>query len=367
MSNFVVLHQLLEKEVPKKKLKTGSSSDSLSSVSAPDIKAEDVENISNISNVSLKTKDNSLLNQSQELLKGKDAVSDIIKSMAIVYHCKLEENINLQREFLFLCMYYGIIKPAMTLEAIGKSQGKTHAWNSLTRERVKQIVDLGVSIIKENFTHNNSSFNKSHSLVAELLDQKKTSFITIDDVLKLKYFQSFCDNTKGLIAFLNDCGVKQIAYRKEYYFYLSTGSRKNIIKEIQKQNKEVRKEQTAANMAKKSKTVTYVPSEIKNYLNQQSESLSMGLNELYELIFVSFIHHNPYEQMAYIFPKTKSWKARQGTAQWEQIGIYMDKELFENVKTIVKKLKKAQRAVSLMSFFCQAFTWYYENERAKKQ
>ncbi len=311
MSNFAVLHKLLKK---------GSSLD---------------------------------ISQTQESLK-----STLIKQLSDVYKQKLLLNDNLEREFLFLCMHYGLIDPAMTLEAIGKAQPK----GELTRERVRQIIDSVLHLLKGN----NSPYEISRSLIAEQIQENGTIFIRIEDLLKKTYFESFKKNVKGLISFLNDCGVKQVAYRKEYYLYLDDTKRQEVIKAIQKENKDIRKNKTILNMSKKAKTVTYVPKETKDFLAAHAKSKSLGLNEAYEHIFKTFIDSNPYSVLAYTFPKTKSWKARKGTAQWEQIGIYIEKDLFEQIKAIVKKLKKDKKSVSFMSFICQSFIWYHNQAENKK-
>lgn len=58
---------------------------------------------------------------------------------------------------------------------------------------------------------------------------KDNSFLRAEDLLTHVYFSKFKKNIKGLIAFLNDCGVRQIAYRKNYYFYLDTLKRKSVV------------------------------------------------------------------------------------------------------------------------------------------
>lgn len=284
----------------------------------------------------------------------------LIKELYKIYRIELSKNKNIEREILFLTMYYGLIEPAMTLEAIGKIQPQP-----LTRERVRQIINSVLLLLSE-LPHSNTSknpFQKAKIKIKEILLTSDNKFILLTDILNNKYFDCFKKNTKGLIAFLNDCGIKQIAYRKDYYLYLPSEDRTLIIKEIQTYNKSIRKTLTIKNMLLKSKTVTYVPENIKKFLIQQAEDKKIGLNELYENIFKEFIQKNPYKDISYTFGKTKSWQSRKGLAEWEQIGIYIDKKLFDKLKSIVKKLKERKTNISFMSFVSQSFIWYYNQQQ----
>ncbi len=114
-------------------------------------------------------------------------------------------------------------------------------------------------------------------------------------------------------------------------------------------------------MAIKSKTVTYVPNQVRNFLLQQSTEKNINLNPLYENILKEFIKNKPFKANKFCFGKTKSWKARNGKAQWQQIGIYINKSIFDLIKKNVEHIKDdLNKTVSLMSFICQAFIWYYE-------
>ena len=106
-------------------------------------------------------------------------------------------------------------------------------------------------------------------------------------------------------------------------------------------------------MSQKAKTVTYVPNEVRDHLLSYSEKKNINLNPLYETIINQFIDGRPFEKDSYKFSKTKSWKARKGKAQWQQVGIYIDKDIFNNVKKSVSHIKKDLRKnVSMMSFIC---------------
>lgn len=64
------------------------------------------------------------------------------------------------------------------------------------------------------------------------------------------------------------------------------------------------------------------------------------MNPLYEKILLEFIARRPFENPEFTFSRTKSWKARKGKAQWQQIGIYINKSVFSSVKDLVKEIKK---------------------------
>lgn len=264
-------------------------------------------------------------------------------------------NENISRELYFVGLYYGLVADAMTLENIGKSQPQ-----QLTRERVRQIIDSVLGKIKNHpIKGYTDPFIKTQEMFSIALG--KNTFIRIEDLIKHDYFTSFKKNVKGLISFLNDCGIRQIAYRKKYYFYPETYVRKDIVQSIQKENKTLRREQTIENMTHKAKTVTYVPDEVRTHLLNYSQKHKLNLNPLYETILTKYIEKKPYEAESYVFSRTKSWKARKGKAKWQQIGIYIDKDIFYEIKETVASIKKDLRKnVSLMSFICQAFVWHYE-------
>lgn len=276
---------------------------------------------------------------------------------SLLSHIASEFHEDICRELNFLTLYYGIQDNALTLEAIGQAQE-----SPLTRERVRQIIDsvleplIKVPNINNPYTHSTNLFN-------QILGDKK--FLRLDELFENTYFSSFKRNVKGLIAFLNDCNIRQIAYRKNYYFYPVKFKRQDIINEIQKENKHFRREKTLEKMSHKAKTVTYVPDGVRQHLLDYAEKTKSNLNPMYEEILNDFINKKPYEAESYEFSKTKSWKARKGKAQWQQIGIYIEKDIFDLIKEKVIFIKSdLNKKVSLMSFICQAFVWHYENNKS---
>ena len=262
------------------------------------------------------------------------------------------------REFYFLATYYGLCGKALTLENIGQTQEQP-----LTRERIRQIINSAIITIKnlKNDKYENS-YLKANRLFNEILEDK--NFIRLEDILNNEFFSSFSKNTKGLISFLNDCDIRQIAYRKNYYFYPIRYERKSVIDQIQKQNKNIRRTETVKKMSLKSKTVTYVPNEVRTHLLSYATTNKINLNPLYEAILLEFISKKPFNNSEYLFARTKSWKARKGKAQWQQIGIYINKEIFDDIKLNVNFIKEnLKKNVSLMSFICQAFVWHYEKNK----
>lgn len=253
-----------------------------------------------------------------------------------------------EREISFLMMYYGIESKAHTLEKIGEQQNP-----KLTRERVRQIISIAIRKIDPEY----------FDIVKDGYLSIKKEQIGVDalSITKNELFKGFSKNIKGLSAILNDCGIKQVAYRKKVYYYSHNDSRTNVVKFIQKINKEERRKKTLANMSKKAKTVTYVPTDVKDWLKKIARTEKINLNPLYEKIINNFISKSPYTFDEFNFAKTKSWKARKGKAEWSQVGIYIDRNLFEEIKVEIQKISdKAKKNVSLMGFISQAFVWYKE-------
>ena len=293
---------------------------------------------------------NKLIKKGNKIKEPNNLYEQLIKHIANNY------DDSLKRETDFLTLYYGLQDKAYTLESIGSLQEK-----KLTRERVRQIIDSLLKKLKENFNVKDNPYNYAQEEFKNVLKDK--DFIRLDELFSNIYFQCFKKNIKGLIAFLNDCEIRQIAYRKNYYFYDKNQKRSDIITQIQKENKHNRREQTIEKMSKKAKTVTYVPNEIREYLLLHSKECDKNLNPIYEEIIKSFIKSKPYNEQLFQFSRTKSWRARKGKAQWQQIGIYIDKEVFELIKQEVNYIKtNLNKKVSIMSFICQSFVWYYEQK-----
>lgn len=292
---------------------------------------------------------NKIIKKGKKITNPENLVDLLIKYFSDVF------NDNIARELYFVGLYYGLVDNAMTLENIGKAQPQV-----LTRERVRQIIDSVLNKIKNvNISGYDNPFSKTQEIFTNILKDK--SFLRIEDLLEEEYFSGFKKNVKGLIAFLNDCGIRQIAYRKKYYFYLKSFNRKDIVQFIQKENKSLRREKTVENMSHKAKTVTYVPDEVRNHLLNYAQKNKLNLNPLYEEILNNYMDAKPYVSPDYVFSRTKSWKARKGKAQWQQIGIYIEKDIFISIKNAVTTIKKdLKKNVSLMSFICQAFVWHYE-------
>lgn len=275
---------------------------------------------------------------------------------------------HIARDIYFLCLYYGLLKhsssnEALTLESIGNTQEPP-----LSRERVRQIIDSTLKKMQNFFITENSldksffnPFHYSNKIFQQTLATRDTLFLSIEDILTDSFFSGFNKNHKGFIAFSNDCGIKQIAYRKKYYLYPKNISRKDIVLIIQQSNKTQRRENTLQKMSQKSKTVTYVPREVRQHLLDFADTNKYNLNPLYETILLDFIKKKPYMDKDFNFSRTQSWKARMGKAEWQQIGIYINKDVFETIQNAVQEAQTyAFRKISLMSFICQAFVWHYE-------
>lgn len=295
------------------------------------------------------------LKSDENKIKTIETIKDeLIKTISFMYKNKYV------REYYFLIKYYGIYGNSLTLEQIGMEES-----SPITRERVRQVIDTIVSGLKTSKLDFKNPYQHSKELIEDISKKNKRDFVFLNELFDLSEFKCFENNIKGLIAFLNDAGVRQIAYRKEYYFYFEEYKRNDIIKKIQSYNKEIRKKITERKMLLKSKTVTYVPYEIRENLLNYSKKNKINLNPLYEKILTSFIKEVPYNKKGFVFNKTKSWKARNGKADWHQIGIFISKDLYEKICEIVINLKENEynyKNLSVMSFICESFVWFFKNK-----
>ena len=261
---------------------------------------------------------------------------------------------NNSRGFKYMMHYYGLNGSAgLTLEAIG-----TEIAGGLTRERVRQIIDgaLNVLIRAENGLNAVSQpYKNAHKLFDEMLLSTEQKFLRLSEFVEKNYMDGFGVDPKGLIAFLNDAGIKQVVYRGSHYIYPKTIDRRDAIELVQVENKKCRRAKTVNKMGQMAKTVTYVPQETREFLLKESKLRDIPLNRLYEKILTSFITKSPCKNSE-DYEKTQSWRARKGKAEWSQVGIYIEKQIFDEVKVAAAKVKPEQ--VSNMSYICQAFVCF---------
>lgn len=279
--------------------------------------------------------------------------SDLIGAMRA---CLSESN---ARSFNYMIAYYGLSSgQGMTLESIGEKVA-----GGLTRERVRQIIDTALTPLMKHESQESSEHKPYSSALKkfeDILKGRDGAFIRLDEYLKDGYIASFKENQKGLIAFLNDAGIRQVVYRGDRYLYSDSMSRREAIESIQAENKKTRRTKTIEKMDQMAKTVTYVPVETRQFLLDHAEEEGVALNRLYEKILREFMNLMPYKESKE-FQKTQSWRARQGKAEWNQVGIYIEKDVFEQVKERAGEV--SPDGVSNMSYICQAFVWYSAERR----
>lgn len=258
------------------------------------------------------------------------------------------------RGIRYMLAYYGLDgSVGSTLESIGEQMA-----GGLTRERVRQIIDTVLGYLKHlEVGAQCLPYKNTVTKFYNLINNSGASFIKLKELESDDYFRNFSSDAKGFIAFLNDAGIKQVVYRGENYIYSEKLSRKEAISLIQDGNKRLRREKTLKKIDLMSKTVTYVPTATRNMLLAYSKEKDIALNRLYENILLSFIKKQPYK-CCKDFEKTQSWKARQGKAQWSQVGIYISRDVFDSVK---KQVELLDNEVSNMAFISQAFVWFSNN------
>lgn len=260
------------------------------------------------------------------------------------------------RGLRYMISYYGLGgEPGLTLEAIGEGIA-----GGLTRERVRQIIDGALSQLKR---LESAAAQRPYATTLEkfnaMIAAKQAQFLRLSEFTADDYFSTFKGNAKGLIAFLNDTGIRQVVYRGAHYIYPASMDRKNAICNIQAENKKSRRAKTVEKMECMAKTVTYVPKATRESLLGYARANDMALNRLYEKILADFMEEKPCRE-SMDFAKTQSWRARQGKAEWSQVGIYISKNVFEQVRGQAASLKP--EPVSNMSYICQAFVWFAQRQ-----
>lgn len=263
---------------------------------------------------------------------------------------------NNARGFKYMIHYYGLSgAPGLTLEAIGLDVA-----GGLTRERVRQIIDGALNVlIRAESSSSISPYKKTKAQFDELLAQSGQRFLRLVDFVEQAYFTGFGEDPKGLIAFLNDAGIRQVVYRGAHYIYPKHIDRREAIEFVQVENKKTRRAKTVEKMGKMAKTVTYVPQDTREFLLKEAERRDVALNRLYEQILLKFIE-KPACKSSAEFEKTQSWRARKGKAEWSQVGIYIDKAVFDKVKVAAAKVKP--EPISNMSYICQAFVCFAKGQ-----
>lgn len=265
---------------------------------------------------------------------------------------------NNARGFKYMMHYYGLAgAPGLTLEAIGKDVA-----GGLTRERVRQIIDsaLGVLLKAEGAPEAElRPYLETKERFDSLLAASGQQFLRLSNFIDEAHFSGFGVDLKGFIAFLNDASIRQVVYRDAHYIYPKTLDRRDAIELVQVENKKTRRAKTVEKMGKMAKTVTYVPLDAREHLLSESKHREMPLNRLYEKILKQFMAKNPCK-ISEDFEKTQSWRARKGKAEWSQVGIYIDKDVFDQVKAAAARVKP--EPISNMSFICQAFVCFAKGQ-----
>jgi hypothetical protein len=258
---------------------------------------------------------------------------------------------NNARGFKFMIHYYGLAgEPGMTLEAIGSSVA-----GGLTRERVRQIIDGALGVLLKAESVAGGPYANAKALFDERLALENQTFLRLSLFVQAQEVTGFGIDPKGLIAFLNDAGIRQVVYRGAHYIYPKHLNRRKAIEFVQAENKKDRRAKTVEKMDKMAKTVTYVPQETRDALLEEAKKRSMPLNRLYEKILTSFMLHPPCKSSEE-FEKTQSWRARKGKAEWSQVGIYIDKSVFDQVREAAAAIRP--ESISNMSYICQAFVCF---------
>lgn len=271
--------------------------------------------------------------------------------LALIGSCLRHGN---PRSYSYMIHYYGLSgAPGMTLEAIGATIA-----GGLTRERVRQIIDGALaSLLKAEGS--DGPYKKTRERFSAMLEASGRNFLAMESLSDDGYFQGFGEDPKGLIAFLNDAGIRQVVYRGVHYIYPKSLGRQEAIELVQVENKRARRAATMEKMETMAKTVTYVPQEARAKLLEEAAARDMPLNRLYERILEVFISKPPCSTSKE-FEKTQSWRARKGKAEWSQVGIYIDKGIFEKVRDAAAAVRP--EPISNMSYISQAFVCFAQGK-----
>lgn len=264
---------------------------------------------------------------------------------------------NNARGFKYMMHYYGLGgEVGLTLEAIG-----TDVAQGLTRERVRQIIDSALSVLlrAEAGSAAQCPYRDTKARFDALLAGSGKSFLRLSEFMAQDYFKGFGSDPKGFIAFLNDAGIRQVVYRGAHYIYPKTLDRREAIEFVQLENKKSRRAKTMDKMSRMAKTVTYVPLETREFLLMDAKRRAVPLNRLYEKVLAQFIAKTP-GKCSEDFERTQSWRARKGKAEWSQVGIYIDKDVFDQVKAAAAKVQP--EPISNMSYICQAFVCFSKGQ-----
>jgi hypothetical protein len=271
---------------------------------------------------------------------------------ALWFLLKQVENDKTARGIDLMVSYYGLDTGfAKTLEETGGEEDPP-----LTRERVRQLI---VGVLKEISKiergvgyHGPQPFADVKAWFKRHQVKGDVPFVKLALLVKEPEVAGFKKNPRGLLAFLNDAGIRQVVYRGEHYLYSDRESRLDIIQKIQCHRKEVRKKTTAARVAAMSKTVTYVPQTVRDALEESQKQLNIPLNRMYENILLGFSILKPWAGHEFFFEKTKSWRSRKGKSEWVQVGLYISKDVYKDAQ---QQAKKAD--TSLMAYICRALAW----------
>lgn len=255
----------------------------------------------------------------------------------------------LKRPLQYLDMYYGISDGVpKTLEKCGSLSSPP-----LTRERVRQLLNKAKNGFEK---FGETPYKRIHDEFMAVLKDKK--YIKYQDLIKQDFFK-IKNNDAIYLSLLQDAGVQYIRKNGELLLFPEKYSPKLIGVLESEARRQIKLEATKRRQALRVKTVTYVDKYTVEKFHQISNDENVTLNSLYHKSLGAFLEKGIYKDKNFNFPKTKAWKSRMGLEKEVQVGIYLIKDLYEEVKAATGEASKIRgRKVSLMSFISNAFAWY---------
>lgn len=264
------------------------------------------------------------------------------------------------RSLMFTLQYYGLLGDSgKTLEEIGET-----ATPKLTRERVRQLIGAVVSELQDlekgDGCATSTLVPRPFARVRAWLSQKSirdgVSNVPLSALKEMTMMKGFGENNdRGLSSFLSGAKIKTLTVKNCIYMHQDKISRDVAEIDILHDKSVQKRKKTEERRAKLAKTVTYVPPGVRNDALLLCENNQVHLNRFYEMVISSFIEAKPWKGFKEYFQKTQSWRARNGESDWVQVGLLIDKKIFEKAKLAARKLK-----ISLMALIARAIAWSTE-------
>ena len=181
----------------------------------------------------------------------------------------------------------------------------------------------------------------------------ENGFFNLKQWLDLELFSDFRKNQMGLLKFLEDAGIAHCKIGSDIYCFSNTENRLHIHQMIKRSRRELSVARTSARLLKYKKIITFLPKDLIKEYKAYSLNQNRNIQRVYEEVLSLFMDKKPWRGFSGFFLDVKNVTYHGKYGDWEEILLYIDKEILDRTFAMAKTLDITPRA-----FICRALSWY---------